>query len=62
MELCAIVISPVIMCSIAFPFDVHLSTRDDSAGKPITYSYEDITYSFYDCIFHAQLLPWTMKQ
>ena len=34
-ELCAIVISPVIMCSIAFPFDVHLSTNDDTAGNEI---------------------------
>ena len=32
-EVCAIVYSPTIVCPIAFPFDVHLSTRDDSAGK-----------------------------
>ena len=32
-EVCAIVYSPTIDCPIAFPFDVRLSTRDDSAGK-----------------------------
>ena len=32
-ELCAEVFEPVIACPIAFPFDVRLSTRDDTAGK-----------------------------
>ena len=31
-ELCAIVLFPVINCPIAFPFDVQLSTRDKTAG------------------------------
>ena len=31
-EVCAIVYSPTIVCPIAFPFDVRLSTDDDSAG------------------------------
>ena len=33
MELCARVYEPNIECPIAFPFDIHLSTRDDTAGK-----------------------------
>ena len=32
-EVCAIVYSPTIVCPIAFPFYVNLSTRDGSAGK-----------------------------
>ena len=32
-EMCAIVYSPTIDCPIAFPFNVSLSTREDSAGK-----------------------------
>ena len=31
-EVCAIVYSPTIDCPIAFPFDVSLSTSDDTAG------------------------------
>ena len=31
-EVCAIVYSPTIVCPIAFPFDVSLSTDDGSAG------------------------------
>ena len=31
-ELCANVSSPVIDCPIAFPFEVHLTTHDGSAG------------------------------
>ena len=32
-ELCAVVYSPIIDCPIEFPFNVSLSTRDDTAGK-----------------------------
>ena len=32
-ELCARVFEPDIECPIAFPFDVRLSTRDNTAGK-----------------------------
>ena len=32
-EVCAIVFSPTIGCPIAFPFDVSLSTSDDTAGS-----------------------------
>ena len=32
-QLCAIVISPVITCPIAYPFDVRLSTNDGTAGN-----------------------------
>ena len=32
-ELCAVVYEPDIECPIKFPFDVSLSTRDDTAGK-----------------------------
>ena len=32
-ELCAVVNEPNIDCPIAFPFDVPLSTSDNSAGK-----------------------------
>ena len=32
-ELCAGVYFPVIDCPIAFPFDVRLSTRNDTAGN-----------------------------
>ena len=35
-EVCAIVYSPTIFCPISFPFNVSLSTGDDSAG--ITYT------------------------
>ena len=31
-EVCAIVYSPTIVCPIAFPFDVSLSTSDNTAG------------------------------
>ena len=31
-EVCAIVYSPTIVCPINFPFNVSLSTRNDSAG------------------------------
>ena len=31
-EVCAIVYSPTIVCPIAFPFDVSLSTDDNTAG------------------------------
>ena len=31
-QLCAIVISPVITCPIDYPFDVRLSTDDGTAG------------------------------
>ena len=31
-ELCAVVYTPIIECPIEFPFDVRLSTRDDTAG------------------------------
>ena len=34
-ELCAIVISPVITCPITFPFDVRLSTDNGDAGNDI---------------------------
>ena len=42
-EVCAIVYSPTIDCPIAFPFDVSLSTSDNTAG--IVYIHED------DCFF-----------
>ena len=32
-EVCAIVYSPIIDCPIAFPFNVGLSTRDNTAGN-----------------------------
>ena len=32
-EVCAIVYSPSIDCPIAFPFNVHLSTRDSNASN-----------------------------
>ena len=32
-EVCAIVYSPTIDCPIAFPFDVGLSTSDNTAGN-----------------------------
>ena len=32
-EVCAIVYSPTIDCPIAFPFDVGLSTMDNTAGN-----------------------------
>ena len=31
-EVCAIVYSPTVDCPIAFPFDVSLSTSDNTAG------------------------------
>ena len=48
-EVCAIVYSPTIVCPISFPFDVHLSTGDDSAG--ITYTavslHDDCNTTFF---------------
>ena len=35
-EVCAIVYSPTINCPIAFPFNVHLFTRDSTAGNIAT--------------------------
>ena len=32
-EVCAVVNSPVIECPIQFPFNVRLTTTNDSAGK-----------------------------
>ena len=32
LELCAIVYSPTVDCPIVFPFDVSLSTSDNTAG------------------------------
>ena len=32
-EVCAIVYSPNIDCPIAFPFDVNISTSDNTAGN-----------------------------
>ena len=32
LELCAIIYSPTINCPIVFPFDVSLSTSDNTAG------------------------------
>ena len=34
-EVCAIVYSPNIDCPIAFPFDVNISTSDNTAGNII---------------------------
>ena len=36
-ELCAVVYQPAnIECPIAFPFDIHFATSDDTAGKEIS--------------------------
>ena len=37
-EVCAVVLSPLIPCPVDFPFDVALSTNDGSAGtvEPLT--------------------------
>ena len=36
-ELCARVSDPIIECPIEFPFDVRLSTSDNTAGKKCKY-------------------------
>ena len=34
-QVCAVVSEPDNDCPVSFPFDVSLSTMDDTAGKPI---------------------------
>ena len=46
-ELCAVVYEPNKECPITFPFDVSLSTRDNTAGK------RDV---------HAKLITWPATQ
>ena len=46
-EVCAIVYSPTIDCPIAFPFDVGLSTLDNTAGNILV-----------DAVLLYIMLPW----
>ena len=60
-EVCAIVISPSgnVPCPIDFPFDVNLSTNNDSAGVNI----ELVAFTCKRVIIlflRLQLLPWIM--
>jgi hypothetical protein len=48
-ELCAIVYEPNCTCPIAFPFNVSLSTWDDTAVNPMDYLELNSTLSFDAC-------------
>ena len=58
-EACVIVYEPNenLDCPISFPFDVSLSTEDDSAGITIQY----VLLTLTALVLHTQCHPWTIS-
>ena len=49
-EVCTLVHSPNTSCPISYPFNVRLSTEDDTAGNVHKYLLCDILYIVLDCV------------
>ena len=62
-EVCAIVYSPTIFCPIEFPFDVSLSTSDNTAGMVCSISTALLCVTCFTLHIHRGThgLHWTLK-